>query len=41
VIAYLFARLKVIQAEHAAKASLLSGAIYLSGGIIGMQGFQQ
>lgn len=35
VIAYLFARLKVIQAEHAAKASLLSGAIYLSGGIIG------
>ena len=35
VIAYLFARLKVIQAEHAAQASLLSGAIYLSGGIIG------
>ena len=35
VIAFLFARLKVIQAEHAAQASLLSGAIYLSGGIIG------
>ena len=35
VIAYLFARLKVIKAEHAAYASLLSGAIYLSGGIIG------
>ncbi len=35
VIAYLFARLRVIQAEHAAQASLLSGAIYLSGGIIG------
>ncbi len=35
VIAFLFARLGVIQAEHAAQASLLSGAIYLSGGIIG------
>lgn len=35
VIAFLFARLRVINAEHAAYASLLSGAIYLSGGIIG------
>ena len=35
VIAFLFARLRVIRAEHAAYASLLSGAIYLSGGIIG------
>jgi len=35
VIAFLFARLKVIRAEHAAYAALLSGAIYLSGGIIG------
>ena len=35
VIAFLFARLKVIKAEHAAYAALLSGAIYLSGGIIG------
>lgn len=35
VIAFLFARLKVINPEHAAYASLLSGAIYLSGGIIG------
>ncbi|MDM7922526.1 MAG: nitric-oxide reductase large subunit [Pyrinomonadaceae bacterium] len=35
VIAFLFARLKVIDPEHAAYASLLSGAIYLSGGIIG------
>jgi nitric oxide reductase subunit B len=35
VIAFLFARLKVIRAEHAAYASLLTGAIYLSGGIIG------
>jgi nitric oxide reductase subunit B len=35
VIAFLFARLGVIKAEHAAKASLLSGAIYLAGGIIG------
>ena len=35
VVAFLFARLKVINAENAAYASLLSGAIYLSGGIIG------
>ncbi len=35
VIAFLFARLKVINAEHAAQASLLSAGIYLSGGIIG------
>ncbi|HEY8563811.1 MAG TPA: nitric-oxide reductase large subunit [Pyrinomonadaceae bacterium] len=35
VIAFLFARLRVINADHAAYASLLSGAIYLSGGIIG------
>jgi nitric oxide reductase subunit B len=35
VIAFLFARLRVIRAEHAAYAALLSGAIYLSGGIIG------
>jgi nitric oxide reductase subunit B len=35
VIAFLFARLGVINAERAAQASLLSGAIYLSGGIIG------
>lgn len=35
VIAFLFARLKVINPQHAAYASLLSGAIYLSGGIIG------
>ena len=35
VIAYLFAKLRVIRAESAAQASLLSGAIYLSGGIIG------
>ncbi len=35
VIAFLFARLKVINSENAAYASLLSGAIYLSGGIIG------
>ena len=35
VIAYLFARLKVIDPVHAAYASLLSGTIYLSGGIIG------
>ncbi len=35
VIAFLFARLKVINAEHAAYASLLSAGIYLSGGIIG------
>ncbi len=35
VIAFLFAKLRVIRAESAAQASLLSGAIYLSGGIIG------
>jgi nitric oxide reductase subunit B len=35
VIAYLFAKLKVIDPVHAAYASLLSGTIYLSGGIIG------
>lgn len=35
VIAFLFARLGVIQPESAARASLLTGAIYLSGGIIG------
>ncbi len=35
VIAFLFARLKVINSDNAAYASLLSGAIYLSGGIIG------
>jgi nitric oxide reductase subunit B len=35
VIAFLFARLKVIRADHAAYAALLSGSIYLSGGIIG------
>jgi len=35
VIAFLFARLGVIHAESAAQASLLSGAIYLTGGIIG------
>ncbi|HYJ90333.1 MAG TPA: nitric-oxide reductase large subunit [Pyrinomonadaceae bacterium] len=35
VIAFLFARLRVINAAHAAYASLLTGAIYLSGGIIG------
>lgn len=35
VIAFLFARLGVINAVRAAEASLLSGAIYLSGGIIG------
>ena len=35
VIAFLFARLGVIKAERAAQASLLSGAIYLTGGIIG------
>lgn len=35
VIAFLFAKLGVINAKLAAKASLLSGAIYLSGGIIG------
>jgi nitric oxide reductase subunit B len=35
VIAFLFAKLRVIRADHAAYAALLSGAIYLSGGIIG------
>ena len=35
VIAFLFARMGVINAARAAEASLLSGAIYLSGGIIG------
>lgn len=35
VIAFLFARLGVINAMRAAEASLLAGAIYLSGGIIG------
>ncbi len=35
IIAFLFAKLRVIRAESAAQASLLSGAIYLSGGIIG------
>ncbi|CAN5280536.1 nitric-oxide reductase large subunit [soil metagenome] len=35
VIAFLFAKLRVIRPESAAQASLLSGAIYLSGGIIG------
>ena len=35
VIAFLFAKLKVIDPVHAAYASLLSGTIYLSGGIVG------
>lgn len=35
VIAFLFARLRVIRPDHAAYAALLSGAIYLSGGIVG------
>lgn len=35
IIAFLFAKLRVIRADHAAYAALLSGAIYLSGGIIG------
>jgi len=35
VIAFLFAKLKVIDPVHAAYASLLSATIYLSGGIIG------
>ncbi|MDX2032528.1 MAG: nitric-oxide reductase large subunit [Blastocatellia bacterium] len=34
-IAFLFARLGVIDAVRAAEASLLAGAVYLSGGIIG------
>jgi nitric oxide reductase subunit B len=36
VIAFLFARLGVINPIVAAEASILSGAVYLSGGIIGM-----
>lgn len=35
VIAFLFAKLRVIRADQAAYAALLSGAIYLAGGIIG------
>lgn len=35
VIAFLFSKLGVIRSETAARASLLTGAIYLSGGIIG------
>lgn len=35
VIAFLFAKLGVIRAASAAQAALLSGAIYLTGGIIG------
>ncbi len=35
VIAFLFAKLRVIRPESAAQASLLTGAIYLSGEIIG------
>ncbi len=35
VIAFLFAKLRVIEASHAAYAALLSGSIYLSGGIVG------
>ncbi len=35
VVAFLFARLGVIKPALAAKAALLSGAIYLSGGILG------
>jgi nitric oxide reductase subunit B len=35
VIAFLFAKLRVIKAESAAQAALLSGAIYLTGGIVG------
>jgi nitric oxide reductase subunit B len=35
VIAFLFAKLRVIRAESAAQAALLSGAIYLTGGIVG------
>jgi nitric oxide reductase subunit B len=35
VIAFLFARLGVINMKHAAEAALLSTSIYLSGGIIG------
>ena len=35
VIAFMFSRLGIINATSAARASLLTGAIYLSGGIIG------
>lgn len=35
VIAFLFARLGIVRPNLAAKAALLSGAIYLSGGILG------
>jgi len=35
VIAFLFARLKVIDTARAAEAALLSGAVYLTGGIVG------
>src|SRR5262249_1514276 len=35
VIAFLFARMGVINSQIAAEASLLSGAVYLSGGIVG------
>src|SRR5262252_5353738 len=35
VIAFLFTRLGVIDQDRAAEASLLSGAVYLSGGIVG------
>ncbi|MFV0388515.1 MAG: nitric-oxide reductase large subunit [Pyrinomonadaceae bacterium] len=35
VVSFFFARLGIIDAKVAAKASLLSGAIYLSGGILG------
>jgi nitric oxide reductase subunit B len=35
VVAFLFARLGVINSRVAAKAALMSGAIYLSGGILG------
>src|SRR5499427_8101785 len=35
VIAFLFTRLGVINQDRAAEASLLSGAVYLSGGIVG------
>ena len=35
VVAFLFARLGIIKPNLAAKAALLSGAIYLSGGILG------
>ncbi len=36
VIAFLFVKLGVVNADLAAKAALLTGAIYLSGGILGM-----